>query len=458
MNFKMLSNNKREHSKKESSFLFYGLLLYTAIYYSQIGARIPALGKIRFELIIGVIILLVAIPELLKKITHDDEEKIILYPIYFFFAAALISIPTTVAGYHTLDSLIIFFKSFAIFIMIYAGVNTKRELRGFVYILLIMHGVIIIEPFFLSLSGSGFRDYGSGFLRLRASTGLFAHPNALGGLSAGILPVIYFLFRYEKSWIKKLMLVAFGLITLKVITLTESRSALVGAMAFIFFVWITSKKKLLVAIALSIALVIGWSLLDTTTKRRYSSILDAGKVVSGQEIRREPGDRVVPGSMHARWVLITDGLRLFLQRPITGFGIGGFQVARIERLGRYQVSHNAYVQCLAELGIVGFIAWSVILINTFRLLGKARNRAVEPEKTDDFRFIYQMSYAFQGYLSVHLVLSMFGHTPYDNYWWIAGGLSLVLIFIVSQKLNLVIYEREKGKVSQNDGYMRGALP
>jgi len=429
-----INNTSAYHRKRGASgFLFYGLLFYTIIYYSQLGSRIPALGKIRIEFLIGTLILLAAIPIFLKKITHNEEEKSILYPIYFFFGAAVISIPTTVAGYHTIDALIYLLKSFAIFIMIYAGVNTEKKLKTFIYVLLIMSGVIIVEPFFLSLSGGGRQYYGSGLIRIEAVTGLFNHPNALGGFSAGILPLTYFLFRYEKSWIKKFVLVAFGLLTLKVITLTESRSAFVGAMSFIFFIWIISKKKVLVAIALSIALLVGWSSLDTTTKDRYLSILDSPKVVRGEEIRNEAGEKISRGSMAARWEIITDGIELFLQRPITGFGIGGYQIAREERLGRWQVSHNAYTQCLAELGIVGFIFWCLILINAFKLLGKTRKKIIEHEQIDDLRFIYLMTYAFHGYLFVHFTLSMFGHNPYQNYWWIPAAISLTLIKLLKEK-------------------------
>ncbi len=429
----MLLNENREQNKAGSKFLFYGLLLYTAIYYSQLGSRIPALGRIRIEFLVGCAILIVAIPELIKKITHNEEEKRILYPIYFFFGAALISIPTTVAGYHTINYLIYLFKSIAIFIMIYAGVNNEKELKPFIYVLLIMAGVIIVEPFFLSLSGKGFRYYGSGLIRLEAVTRLFASPNALGLFSAGILPLTYFLFRYEKSWVKKFILVAFGLITLKVITLTESRSALVGIMSFIFFIWIISKKKVLAAIALSVALLVGWSSLDTTTKDRYLSISDSGKIIRGEKILNEAGEKISRGSMVARWEIITDGIELFLQRPITGFGIGGYQIARIERLGRWQVAHNAYTQCLAELGIAGFIPWCLILINTFKLLGKTRKKIIERKQIDDLRFIYLMTYAFQGYLFVHFALSMFGHNPYQNYWWIPAAISLILINLLKQK-------------------------
>jgi len=425
-------NDNRDHHKKGSSFLFYGLLLYTIINYSQLGSRIPALGKIRIEFVVGLIILLFAFPEFIKKTTHNEEEKKILYPIYFFFAAAVISIPTTVAGYFTIDWLIYLFKSFSIFIMIYAGVNSEKELKAFIYLLLIMAGVIIVEPFFLSRSGIGFHN-SSGLMRLKAVTGAFAHPNALGGICAATFPLIYFLFTYERSWIKKLMLVAFALITFKVLFLTQSRSALVGVLSAIFFIWIISKKKALAAIVLFIALFVGWISLDNITKDRYLSILDAHEVVVGKEIRNESGEKIRRGSMAARYEIITDGLKLFLQRPITGFGIGAYQIARIERLGRYQVAHNAYSQCLAEVGIVGFIPWCLILINMFKLFGNARKIIIEREQTDHRRFIYQMTYAFQGYLVVHFTLSMFGHTPYDIYWWIPAAISLVMIKILREK-------------------------
>ena len=420
--------------QRADNFFFNGLLLYTIIYYSQLGSRIPFLGAIRIEMVIGTTILIPALFRFFKDITHNEEEKSILYPVYFFFAASLISIPTTVAGYHTISALINLCKSFAIFIMINAAIRSEKQLRIFVYVFLAMHAFIIVEPFILSSYGSVLRSRSFGSIRLGAVTGLFAHPNALGALSTGILPVIYFLFRYERSILVRLMIVALSLVTLKVITLTESRTALVATLGFIFYLWITSRKKLVFAVLVVIALPIAWSCLDPMTKDRYLSLLDADEVILGREIRDETGEAVSRGSMQKRYQIVKDGLTLFLQRPITGFGIGGYQIARIERLGRYQVAHNAYVQCLSEVGIFGFIPWSLILINTFGLLSKPRRILAQHSTVDGYRFINEMSYAFQGYLVVHLLVAMFGHNPYGNYWWIPAAVSLVLIKLLKRRI------------------------
>jgi len=445
----MLPDSNRAHGKKENPFLFYGLLLYLMIYYSQVGSRIPALGRMRVELVVGGIILLAAIRVFIKKITHNEEEKRILYPIYLFFAAAAISIPTTVAGHHAIDGFVLLFKSFSVFIMIYVAVITEKGLEGLIYVLLIMAGLVIVEPFFLSLSGRGVEYFGSGLRRLTAVTGLFGHPNALGGFSAGVLPLVYFVFWHEKSWIKKLALLALGLITLRVIMLTESRSAFVGAMSFVVFIWIVSRRKVVTAIVIFVAVVVGWSLLDTTTRKRYSSILTAHEVA----FSKESGGKTRRGSMASRYEIITDGIELFSERPITGYGIGGYQIARQERFGRWEEAHNAYVQCLAEVGIVGFIPWLLILIGTFRLLGNVRKIIVEREQIDHYGFMYQMTYALQGYLVVHFSLSVFGHSPYDNYWWIPAGISLAMINILKEN-ELVGVNKPKQAFDRMKAFLR----
>lgn len=402
--------------------LLYGLLIYTIIYYLQIGSRIPALGAIRIEFIIGVSMVVLCLVSFYSNLEPDEEVARLLVPIYVFIVSAIVSIPTTVAGFNTINMLIFFFKSFAVFFMIMAAIKTEKGMKAYIYVLVFMMAFILIEA-----KITGKMHDSSGLMRLNAVTLLYAHPNALGGLGAAVLPLLYYLFKYHKNIIIKVCIMSAVAMVFTAISMTQSRSAIVGVAAFIMYVWVTSKKKMLSAVIICIVIIIGWVSLDDVTKERYLSMGDAGAVISGKETD------VKRGSMAARFEIIMDGFRLFAQRPINGFGIGGYQIARIERLGRWQVCHCAYVQALAELGLLGFIPWVLILVRTFFLLTKIRKKITDENRMEEFSFIYQMTYAIQANLVVHFALSIFGHTPYDNYWWIATAVTLKQYQIVNQQ-------------------------
>lgn len=453
-NFKMLLSKNRERHKDGSNFLFYCLLLYTIAYYSQLGSRVRILGQIRIEFLLGVLIVLFALPRFIRKITLTQEEKLIIFPLIAFLVAATISLSITVAGYHSIDMYILFIKALVIFIMIYGVIDTETELKRFLYVLVAMAAFITLESFYNSFSGHGFRVFGSGLSRLEATTRLFAHPNSLGGLIAGTLPLVYLLFSSSQSRITQFILVALAIIMVRVIILTQSRSAFLGLLALIVYLFIIAKRKVYFAIALFLVCSIGWPFLDQGTRDRYLSILDANEVVLGEEIRNEAGEIVDRGSMVARYEIITDGLTLFLENPIIGVGVGAYQIARIERFGRWQVAHNAYIQCLAELGIIGFIPWVFLLTNTFRLFSKVRRKITELKEMREHRFVYHTTYGFQGYLFVHFTLSMFGHTPYKNYWWIPAAVSLILLrFVKRAEHSLEHHDHFASSALQSHGRM-----
>ena len=328
-------------NESSGGFLFYGLLIYTVLFFSQLGSRIPALGAIRIEFIVGTAMLILCIPSFMTQIRSEDDNKII-FPLLWFTAAIFISIPTTVAGYNTIAMLIHFLKQLAVFFMIMVAVKTEKQFKIYILVLVFALGYIILEAFVIRPMHNS-----SGLMRLNAVTKLFAHPNALGGLAAALLPILYYLFRYYKNLFFKLVVILFMLVVVSVVSLTQSRSALLGVLVCIMYIWFVSKKKMVSAVIILIFMVGFWISLDSTTKKRYSSLSDAASVIKGEDVGRS--------SMAARLEIILDGIRLFVQRPINGFGVGGYQVARVERLGRWQVCHNAYVQCLSELGVLGFI-------------------------------------------------------------------------------------------------------
>jgi putative inorganic carbon (HCO3(-)) transporter len=53
-------------------------------------------------------------------------------------------------------------------------------------------------------------------------------------------------------------------------------------------------------------------------------------------------------------------------RPLTGVGLGNFQLQSFQSLGRMQAAHNTWLGVLAETGVLGFFLFSAMVISSLR--------------------------------------------------------------------------------------------
>ena len=417
---KKLNNTRKEEYLGGT----YGLLLYIIIFYSQIGSRIPSLGFFRIELIVGAILILFAISKIITGETKFKENRLNTAAL-FFLLAAFITIPF--AAWRTLafETFIRFLKFFAIYLMIITAINNEKKLKVFIYIYLGLICLIFVEPFLLSLQGKGY-VFNNHMWRLAGVTGYFAHPNQLGGVTSANLPFFYFLMKYEKSKVLKIVYLALIIVSLWVVMLTQSRTGFIGVFAAGFFIWIFSKNKFVSLIIIILCFVLMWHFAPQETKDRFSSFRDTDEVITGTYTEREAG------SMAARWTLMKHGWTVFVEQPIIGVGLDNFKVLSLRRWGHWIPPHNTYLQALAEMGIIGFIAFFSVIIASFKNLNETKR--IISEINDENSFLHYTIMAVTVYLLVRLVVSFFGIELYDNYWWVAGGLSLVLLRIARNKM------------------------
>jgi O-antigen ligase len=85
------------------------------------------------------------------------------------------------------------------------------------------------------------------------------------------------------------------------------------------------------------------------------------------------------------------GLGYFAQRPLTGVGVGQFGKAEgqwgrensINNL-KWSAAHNMWIETAAELGLVGIVSLSVMILSTIGLWRRIRLR--DPANEDELRF------------------------------------------------------------------------
>jgi len=417
-------NNKR-------GFLYYGLLIYTAIFYSQIAGRFPSLERFRVEFIIGLVLVALCLLKIINGKVDIRENRLNL-AAFFFIASALLTVPFALVKRDALDGFFRLIKFFAIYLMIISAIDSKSKLRGFMFVYVAMISLLFVEPFILSLQGRGF-IYNNHMYRLAGVTGYFFHPNQLGGITAANLPFFYFLMKSEKSILKKVILVCLMIAGLRVIMLTQSRTAFVGVVASAFFIWISSNKKALSLIILMVLAILVWHFSPEETKERFMTLSEVDRVMSTSEsdIMGDAQNREALGSMANRWELFKRGLVAFVENPLLGVGVECFRSFNGRRWGYWFPPHNTYVQALAEMGLVGSIAFLLLLVYIFRNLREARRKIIASKEKDTY--LYHEVCAVLVYFGAQLVVSLFGQDLYENYWWLAGGLSVVMLRILKME-------------------------
>jgi putative inorganic carbon (hco3(-)) transporter len=415
--------------KRESNLLYYGLLFYIFLFYSQIAGRFPVLAPFRIEFVIGSILVFVALARIINSNPPFNENRL-NQAAMLFLVLAFISIPFALVKTRALNEFIHLIKFFAIYLMIIVTINNEKRLKGFVYIYLGMITLLFIEPFFLSLQGKGF-IYNNHMLRLAGVTNYFGHPNQLGGMTAENLPFFYYLMKYDKSKAHKVIYLILILISLRVIMLTQSRTGFLGIIVFGFFILIFSKKKILSLFAIALSCIMLWQVAPQETKDRFFTLSRVGEVITTEPIDFYDENIKSLGSMASRWELIRRGFVAFTENPILGLGLDCFTSFNGRRWGYWFPPHNTYIQALAEMGIIGFSAFIYVIFMTFKNLHHSNKLLRGEEKQQSF--MNYMTYAVTAYLLVRIVVAFFGQDLYENNWWVAGGLSVVLLRICKSK-------------------------
>jgi putative inorganic carbon (hco3(-)) transporter len=435
-----------EHSigKENGSLLFWGLLVYAVAFYSQIGARIPFLGAIRFEFILGSALLLASIAKLLSGRIDLRESRFHL-AAFLFFTFVMASVPFAYVKSRALETAIDFSKYFAIYLFIISAIDSEKRLKWFMYVYLAMVALIFVQPFILSLSGKGF-IYMAQMMRLRGVTNYFAHPNQLAMMTCENLPFFYYFARSEKSKTRKIILYLLVLIGIRVIMLTQSRTGMIGLAIFAFFIWLTSRRKALGAVILAVLLTLFWYLAPDNTKYRLSTLGQTSTIVNEGRSGIDSDEMTASvSSMASRMELAQSTLRTFSENPLIGVGPNCAGSYSGRSGGSWFPPHNTYLQALAELGLIGTSLFFLVVYFTIKNLVHARKFLRKAGHQNSFLFI--LVYALTAYYSILLIVSTFGIELYANYWWLAGGLSVVINQLSKAKYEKYVYENMREKDS-----------
>jgi hypothetical protein len=110
-----------------------------------------------------------------------------------------------------------------------------------------------------------------------------------------------------------------------------------------------------------------------------------------------------------------------------GVGVQAFSKVRMDMFGRFQNTHNLYLEVLTNIGPIGFIVFFVFVYKLVKqnVSNISRIRGA-PFAQVNRTFLTNISKAVIGFILVRLLLGLFGMDLYEIYWWIALGIALAI--------------------------------
>jgi putative inorganic carbon (HCO3(-)) transporter len=201
------------------------------------------------------------------------------------------------------------------------------------------------------------------------------------------------------------------------IALTYSRGGFLGLLVALgFFAWRVSPRRRAriivigcLAVGIFLVLVPGYSI------RLISIVFPSLDPVGSSDARR--------GELFR-------SLYIALRHPILGIGMGNYAA---EMSHRGQVTHNAYTQVAAEMGMAALVCYTMFIVTPLKKLGQIARETFDTRANSDF---YYLAVGLQASLLGYMVSSFFASVAYLWYVYYLVGYAVCL---------RRLYESESGR-------------
>ncbi|MCL4779088.1 MAG: O-antigen ligase family protein [Gammaproteobacteria bacterium] len=387
----------------------------------SIPSRVPLLGMIRPTLVfVGLITLVIlgARSGQGRKDLSGSTRLLNTLIVYIFLSLPFVAWPGSVVK-HGLD---VFVKAVVFFYFTVQLVDTLPRLRTFVGVVVGCQVLRVLEPLYLHLTTGywgSYADMGDGYVleRLAGAPNDILNPNGLAFVVLTALPFLYYLIGGLKSRVMKLAVVGLIAALLYALVLTGSRSGMVGLVVIVAAIIFRSERRTTILVVAAIAGVLLVSVMTPDMRDRYLSLTS--------------DDTRNAATTQGRIQHMLDEVEVASRRPFVGHGLGTSQEALANEAGRYQPSHNLYLEVMIELGMVGLVVYLMFLASIFGNLREIRASIASPGRqpgadSGNRQFYERCSGALLVLAVMCTVFSIASYGLSEFYWYLIAGLSVVL--------------------------------
>jgi O-antigen ligase len=310
----------------------------------------------------------------------------------------------------------LWFSWVVIFFLIINVVNTERR---FVFFTLAW----MICNYYMSQGGAkqfAFRGFRFASWGVTGAPGYFANAGEFGIEMCMFLVISWHYYLaarpYLNKWRKLFMLGMPATAILSVVG-SSSRGALLGLAVLGAWELLRGKRPLRTTIGVAGLATAVWLVMPQQFKERFSG---AGEDYTSVQ----------------RLVYWKAGLDMVAKYPVLGVGYANWTPYYADHYadpgasawsleGRVQLSHNIFIECMAELGYAGLGAFALLILGTLRINYQTRKFArAGPAPPNDF--VILMAYSFDGAMISYLVCGFFVTVLYYPFFWVNLALTVAL--------------------------------
>ncbi|HEX5085171.1 MAG TPA: O-antigen ligase family protein [Blastocatellia bacterium] len=371
---------------------FAGVYLFTLMLYARPNDLFPAIGDFPLVKILAIGVLAIYV---LSKGSSGGKLSVWTLEMTMLVAIAalgMLLMPVAASPQDSLDTLTdTYLKTVIIFILMVNLTDTRGRILS-LWKLVVVCGVILGAGAIKSYMKGEFTDKG---LRIEGLVGgMFENPNDLATALDLLLPFAVALTLICRGLARLFYLACAAVLAVGVL-LTLSRGGFLGLIASgVLMLWKLGRGRRLKTM-LSAAVICGvlFAAMPGGYGARVATIFN--------------NDQDQTGSAQLRRELMERAASIAISRPIVGVGMGNFHIYSI----REKEAHNAYLEIAAELGVMGLIAYLVVIIAPLRSLRRIE-RQTRGMRSKGEREMYWLSASVQAAFIAYMVCSFFSSIQY----------------------------------------------
>jgi len=381
--------------KRGHSLSYLGIFLFTFVLYFRPYDLIPALSALSsMAMVLALMTLAVFVPSQISlegNLTARPREVNLLLLLVI---TALLSIPTAISpseAWATFNDT--FVKAVMMFIVMVNVLRTEWRLKGLIWLSIGVGCLLSLNALDNYRAGNftveGYRVEGN-------LGGMFGNPNDMALHLVTMVPLAVALLLATRSMSAKLFYGASAVLMVAATVVTFSRGGFIGlAAAGMVFAWKFGRKNRFLVILISVVVVVAFfALAPGNYAPRLLSLFDSNL------------DQF--GSSSTRQELLIRSVKVALRHPLFGIGMGNFHIVSIKE----QVSHNAYTEVAAELGMAAAILYTLFIVTPIKRLRQIERETFGDRSRAGF---YYLTVGLQASLVAYMVSSFFASVAYQWY-------------------------------------------
>ena len=390
------------------TFLFFpylGVLVYMILSYLRFEETVPALGNLHLTRLLAIALIVVwAIRAASTKSKLYLQEKGLIL-LYLFFLMLAFSIPFSFWPTKSFNTFVDMLKILVFTIIFIHLLDSQKKLKSFIWVFLIVNGFLAfnaIKDFILLGPTAVSTRIGGG------GEGFLGDANDFALALNVALPFTFYQFLSEKKKVLKFIFLLFLILFTLGIISTASRGGFITLFIVFFYLILKSKKKLVGIFSIVLILISIFFFAPREYWERQMTI------TSYQQ------DESAMGRIHA-WEA---GAKMFADRPLSGVGVGAYEVAYGVKYGGksgpWFAPHNTYIQISAETGIFGILFYLGLIFYIYK------QSTLLIKNTREGSYLKSISFGLKGALLAYAVGSFFLSVGYYPHLYLLLGIAILV--------------------------------